>query len=49
MGKIFKHGENSYEYRVSSIKDLLIIIEHFDKYPLITQKLDYYILFKKAI
>jgi hypothetical protein len=25
-------------YSVSSVKDLQVIIDHFDKYPLITQK-----------
>ncbi len=49
VGKIFKHGENAYTYRVSSIKDIVVLIKHFDNYPLITQKLADYILFKQAI
>jgi|SRR5690606_17888385 len=36
-------------YYVQSIKDLDIILNHFEKYPLITQKLSDYILFKMAI
>lgn len=35
-------------YVVSSSKDLKVIIDHFDKYPLITQKLADYQLFKQA-
>ena len=45
---ITKHGINSYQFRVSSIKDLSTIIEHFDKYPLITQKCADYKLFKQV-
>ena len=37
------------KYQVSSIKDLAVIIEHFDKYPLITQKWSDYELFKQAV
>ena len=38
VGGITKHGTQSYQFRVSSEKDLAVIIDHFDKYPLITQK-----------
>jgi len=38
VGGITKHGTQSYQFRVSSEKDLAIILEHFDKYPLVTQK-----------
>ena len=31
-------GENAVQYRVESLKDLTIIINHFNKYPLITKK-----------
>ena len=48
VGKIYKHGSNSIELRVSSIKDLLVLIDHFDKYPLITYKVVDYLLFKRA-
>jgi len=37
------------QYRVSSLKNLNIIINHFDNYPLITQKKADYLLFKQAI
>jgi len=45
---IDKHGKFSSKYRVSSIKDILVIIDHFDKYPLLTQKRANYLLFKRA-
>lgn len=48
-GKIYKHGVDSMQYRVSSLKNLKIITDHFDSYPLITQKRADYLLFKQAI
>jgi len=33
---------------ISSIKDLEVVIKHFDAYPLITQKLADYLLFKQV-
>lgn len=41
--------KNSCIYIVNSFKDLPIIIAHFDKYPLITQKQADYILYKRVI
>ena len=38
VGKIYKHSSNSMQLRIESFKDLTCIIEHFDRYPLITQK-----------
>lgn len=49
LGKIYKHGNDSMQYRVSSLSNLQIITEHFDKYPLITQKQADYLLFKQAM
>lgn len=49
VGKIYKHGIDSMQYRVSSLSNLQVIIEHFDKYPLITQKRADYLLFKEAV
>jgi hypothetical protein len=49
VGYISKHGKDSIKYQVCSIKDLLVIIEHFDKYPLITQKGSDYLLLKQAV
>lgn len=48
VGKIHKHGPQSVILRISSIKDLTLLFNHFDKYPLITQKLADYNLFKLA-
>ena len=48
VGSITKQGSESYQYRVSSVKDLNIIINHFNNYPLITQKSVDYKLFKMA-
>ena len=36
VGSIHKQGLLSIQYHVTSVKDLSIIIMHFDKYPLIT-------------
>lgn len=49
VGYITQHGKNTLQYRVKSIKDLKFIVEHFSKYPLITQKLGDFILFKLAL
>ena len=34
--------------KVTNLKDLEVVIDHFDQYPLITQKLGDYELFKQA-
>lgn len=38
----------SCSYAIQSIKDLQVLIDHFDKYPLMTQKGADYLLFKMA-
>jgi hypothetical protein len=38
VGEIYSKTSDSIIYSVKSIKDLTIIIDHFEKYPLITQK-----------
>ena len=48
VGGITSHGSTSLKYSVRSIKDMQIIIDHFNKFPLITNKLNDYILFKLA-
>lgn len=48
VGYITQHGKNTLQYRIKSIKDLGVIIEHFSKYPLITQKQGDFLLFKLA-
>jgi len=49
VGKIYNSGKDAISYRVYSQKDLIIILEHFDKYPLITQKLADYLLFREVV
>lgn len=49
IGKIYQHGKQGVQYRVESKKELLILIEHFDKYPLITKKGKDYLCFKKGV
>jgi hypothetical protein len=50
VGNIFTHysSRKLVRYSVQSIEHLVKIIQHFDLYPLITQKLADYILFKEA-
>lgn len=48
VGEIYTQGIDSIQYRVFSIKDLQLVIDHFDKYPLISQKFGDYSLFKQA-
>lgn len=49
-GGINIHGEDSYQYTISSIKQINDrVIPHFGNYPLITQKYSDYLLFKEAI
>jgi len=38
VGSISRHGEDAVQYKISSIKDLQFVIDHFDKLSLITQK-----------
>jgi hypothetical protein len=38
VGVITKHGKTTLQYTVKSIKDLNVILSHFDTYPLISQK-----------
>ena len=38
VGKIYVKDNDSISYLVTSVKDLQVIIEHFEKYPLHTQK-----------
>jgi len=48
VGGITKQGKNIIQYRVNSVKDLQVIIDHFEKYPLLSQKRADYLLFKQA-
>lgn len=48
VGRIYRGDKNTVLYTVSSKKDLSLIIDHFDKYPLISQKQAGYLLFRRA-
>lgn len=49
VGHITKLGVESVQYRVSGLEDLNIIINHFDKHPLLTRKQSDFLLFKEVI
>lgn len=49
LGSVFNHREQTIQYGIRSIKDMQMIITHFDKFPLKTQKVIDYKLFRKAI
>jgi len=49
LGMISKLDETSVEYRVTRLQDLIKIIDHFNKYSLITQKRADFILWKEVV
>ena len=49
VGKIYKLGKDSIRYQVETPKDLKVVIDHFDKFPLITQKRADFDLFKQVV
>ena len=50
LGSIKKSGNSTFSYRIESSEQIIkIILPFFDKYPLITEKLGDYLLFKKVI
>jgi len=48
VGIVRKTGTIRTSYIVESIKDLKVLINHFDNYPLISSKLSDYLLFKQC-
>ena len=48
VGVVSKHGENLINYGIRSIKDIQLVINHFDNFPLKTKKSKDYKLFKLA-
>ena len=48
VGSIYKHGSQSLQFKVKSIKNLVVIINHFDKFPLNTKKFADYKLLEQA-
>lgn len=50
IGRIVPNGKNAYSFRVNSLKDVLNkVVPHFDNYPLISQKLADFLLWKKVL
>ena len=48
VGKVRKNSEKTAIFRVDNIQDLQVIIDHFDKYPLVGDKVSDYLLFKQC-
>ena len=48
MGEISKQGSFSIQLQVQSIKEFQVLLDHFDKYPLITTKKADFELFKRV-
>lgn len=48
VGNISKSGKKAVIYSVDSIKEIPVIINHFNQYPLITNKLSDYLIFKNC-
>jgi hypothetical protein len=47
VGNIYKQSKDSIQYRIDSLREIYnVLIPHFDKYPLITQKKADFLLFK---
>jgi len=49
VGSITNHRYDSIHYRVQTVENLIVIVNHFDKYPLITKKWADYQLFKQVL
>jgi len=48
VGNISTSGTKAVIYSVDSLKEIPVIINHFDQYPLITNKLSDYLIFKEC-
>lgn len=49
VGNIRNHGKDSYILDISSQKQLLNILSHFEKYPLVTKKKADFLLFREVV
>jgi len=49
VGEVIDRKDGVFYYRVSQVKDLMLVINHFDKYPLLSQKRVDFELFKQVI
>lgn len=48
-GYINRSSEDSFSYKIRSTTQLVKVVEHFDKYPLVTKKRQDYLLFREAL
>jgi len=48
VGKVRKNGPTTAVFRVDNIKELQIIVDHFNKYPLVSAKLPDFLLFEQC-
>lgn len=48
VGKIRRSGGQLLQFRVDSMKELLVILDHLEKYPLITTKREVFDTWKKS-
>lgn len=49
MGEVIDRKDDVFYYRVSQIKDLMLVLAHFEKYPLLSQKGGDLELFKQIV
>jgi hypothetical protein len=49
MGHMVKAGKDYVSYQVVGVKNLKVLINHLEKYPLITQKHGDYVIFKLIV
>lgn len=49
IGKVINRKDGVFYYQISSASELLELFNHFDSYPLITQKKADYLLFKSIV
>lgn len=49
VGKVYDRGKNASMYRVYTVKELIKVIDYFDKYPLLTKKRADFELFKSVV
>jgi len=48
VGKVRKNSNNTAIFRVDNIQELQVILDHFNKYPLISAKISDFLLFKQC-
>jgi len=48
VGKVRKNSNSTAIFRVDNIQEIQVIVDHFDKYPLISTKLSNFLIFKQC-